>query len=923
MKKRVLLSCLLLIGSIGFTMAQIYQTAYIDFGPNDGTNGNETIGADLNGNFWTNVTDEKATASSVSILDKQGNASDWILEISSDFNKNGIKNGGLLSSDALLLGDLAINTVTQDYFFAQSSSAQLKISGLVSSKGYIFSMFGTRESTSTRKTQYTVQGQNLFVDTLQTSGASIGANSYNGNNQIIIVTDTIMADVSGSILITISQIEGGFSYLAGLKVEEVNPIMIKAGEAFKTSYIDFGPNDGSNGNTTATDSNGKLWNNITDISASSSLFYIYDDEGLSTGKHLSVTSNFFKNGIQNGGLLAPEERLLGDLAINTVTQDYFFVESSAGRLLIGGLDRDKGYVFSLFGTRESNDIRKTEYTVQGLNIYSDTLQTSGTAIGDGAYNGNNQNITVTDTIMADTLGQIFLTVKKIEGAYAYLGALKMQEVPPVMVQDTFVLCKERDRYNIAVMGSSVAYGTGASNQSLGYASLYGQLLNERYNHGTGSDWDISNISIGGNSTLNVLDRWDADLLPLCSKYVVYGLSVGNEGITNGGQVIFDQFRNNMQLLIQKSREKGMEPIIVNCYTRGDYSITDYDYVKKMNLLIHSWDVASVNVLGAIDDEAGKWALGYMNDVYHPNNEGHKEFMYSFIPSLFDALDAGKPQPEIVEGTYLRLKPDSANFMLELNPEEVLHPFTISFDIQTALTGPIFQFETSLGTCSLSINDQGALDYLRGAASQIQGTTVLNDSAWHKITLTHYYAKGKTRLYIDNVLQGGIDERMVSSVFNIGASNGPIANYKELLFYRSALNANEVNAMVDGQLLKSSLEIYSPLDEKAVYSVDTLVNLAQSTNRLIKVPMSPISSNLHSTSSADVYIYPNPAGQFLSIKGDDVFSSLTITDIKGESLMVINTVTETIDISSLSSGIYLIRLKSPKGMYTKKFIKIDA
>ena len=36
----------------------------------------------------------------------------------------------------------------------------------------------------------------------------------------------------------------------------------------------------------------------------------------------------------------------------------------------------------------------------------------------------------------------------------------------------------------------------------------------------------------------------------------------------------------------------------------------YSYVKQMNLLIHQWDVASVNTLGAIDDGTGKWATGY-------------------------------------------------------------------------------------------------------------------------------------------------------------------------------------------------------------------------------------------------------------------------------------------------------------------------
>ena len=63
----------------------------------------------------------------------------------------------------------------------------------------------------------------------------------------------------------------------------------------------------------------------------------------------------------------------------------------------------------------------------------------------------------------------------------------------------------------------------------------------------------------------------------------------------------------------------------------------------MNLLIHEWDLPSINLLGAIDDGKGVWATGYQNgtDIYHPNTDGHREFTYAMVPSLFDAIDAGK------------------------------------------------------------------------------------------------------------------------------------------------------------------------------------------------------------------------------------------------------------------------------------------
>jgi hypothetical protein len=289
----------------------------------------------------------------------------------------------------------------------------------------------------------------------------------------------------------------------------------------------------------------------------------------------------------------------------------------------------------------------------------------------------------------------------------------------------------------------------------------------------------------------------------------------------------------LQLLINKARQQGIEPIITNCYSREDYTATEYNFIKQMNLLIHSWNVASVNLLGALDNGAGRWATGYKYDDLHPNDAGHLEFEYAIVPSLFDALKAGKSQPYKVDGTSLNLSPASG-YKLQIRPEEILHPFTLSFDIQTSSTGQVAEISTAAGLNKLVINTSGKMDYSSASSTGIAGLTVLNDNQWHKVTLTHYYAMGKTLLYIDKVLQGSIAEKIVSTAFDLNGSNAPVANYRTLFFYRSAMAAEEVNAMVDNNLLKSSLEIYSPLDGANVFSADPIVNLAQSTNKVKKV-----------------------------------------------------------------------------------------
>jgi hypothetical protein len=383
------------------------------------------------------------------------------------------------------------------------------------------------------------------------------------------------------------------------------------------------------------------------------------------------------------------------------------------------------------------------------------------------------------------------------------------------------------------MGSSVPYGYLIPNNQ-GYVYQYDQLLKARHSSGTGKNWSISNISVPGNNTINVLNRLDNDLVPLCNKYVVYALSLGNEGITTGGQATFNQFRDNIQLLINKARAEGMTPIIANCYSRGDYGPAEYNFVKQMNILIHSWDVPSINLLGALDNGAGQWATGYTADPSHPNYAGHQEFMYSIVPSLFDALDAGKPQPAISTNTSINLNPN-LGYKLEFKGEEIVHPFTLSYEIKTSSNGVITEFATQSGSKNINLSN-GKLNYNSASSTAIAGNSVVNDNQWHRVTLTHYYALGKTLLYVDNVVQGSVNEKIVPGTFALNTLNAPNAAYRNLYFYRSALSNTEINELVANHLLKSSLEIYSPLDGQ---SSDSLLNLAQSNNKIKKVSTSTI------------------------------------------------------------------------------------
>ncbi|WNJ20447.1 GDSL-type esterase/lipase family protein [Pontibacter sp. G13] len=824
------------------------RTFLFDLGPNDVTNGNITTGADANGHYWTNLIGGSAGTPNSDALTIDNQSTDIQIKNLSGFLSNGIQNGGLLAPEDSLLGDLAIATATQDYFFT-TSSGTIALDGLNPGKGYVFTLFGTRNTTLTRVTEYAFSGANAYVDSLQTSGTDLGGAGYNGNNSTVVITPPIRPNANGRIVLNLDVVEGGFAYLGAIKMEEVDD--------HPTMLVDFGPNDVTNGNITVSpDGYGQYWNNVVETAAAASPVSLLTKDEDSTGAYIQITTGFQKNGIQNGGLLAPEDSLLGSLAVATATQDYFFTTNSSA-LEMGGLDTTSRYVFEFFGTRNSGSDRITSYILTGENTSTDSLQTSGTDLGGIGYNGNVGTVAISDTLSPNAQGMITLDVSVITGGFAYLGLMRITEIealpepePPCPVQDSLL---------VAVMGSSVADGYGATN-SEGYAFQYGQLLDARAGTGEGLAWSMANISIGGNNTVDVMNRWETDLIPLCGSYVIYGLSLGNEGISSNGQTAFNRFRDNMETLIDQSRQNGIEPIVVNCYARADFDNTEYQFTKDMNMLIHEWDVASINVLGAIDNGLGQWSTGYEADPYHPNTAGHTEFFYAMVPSLMDALHAGKPQPHKVDSTYLTIDQSVTDYQLSFTPDGILHPFTVSFDIRTSGHGPIGGFtKDDQGFGGLLINEStGSLDYVNDLGVAVAGTDVVNDGQWHRITISHYYAWGKTIVYVDEEMQGSFDENLEVDEFFLSEENSPVADFKEWMIFRSGMNEQEVAALVQGTMLKSSLTLYAPLDGQGLRGTDPYRNDAQSMNQIEEVDAAQIITALEEIPGKGYFeIYPNP------------------------------------------------------------------
>jgi hypothetical protein len=114
-----------------------------------------------------------------------------------------------------------------------------------------------------------------------------------------------------------------------------------------------------------------------------------------------------------------------------------------------------------------------------------------------------------------------------------------------------------------------------------------------------------------------------------------------------------------------------------------------------------------------------------------------------------------------------------------------------------------------------------------------------DAAWHQIVVSHYTARGETLFFVDGQLAGRAPERLEPTRFVIGGPGGgpdagartpapKQADFKELMIYRSALNADEVAALAKGTLLQASLEVYAPLADARFQRDAPVENRAQAT-----------------------------------------------------------------------------------------------
>jgi lysophospholipase L1-like esterase len=405
--------------------------------------------------------------------------------------------------------------------------------------------------------------------------------------------------------------------------------------------------------------------------------------------------------------------------------------------------------------------------------------------------------------------------------------------------------KEQSLKTIAVIGSSVAAGWVTNFESKhDMKNGWGYRLGR---HLLPGGYKVVNISRPGDKTDAVLKRMDKDLIPLAAEFAVIGLSLENEGIrgTLGmePEAVFEKYKDNMFKIIEKCKANNIKPVVGLCYPCDRYREQDYAYIKRMNLLLNSLDVPSINFLGALDEGSGHFPEGFTYDEDHPDNRGHEEMYYAVVPSLFAALEKGKAIPQMFASEdFVTIERTAHSSPLSFIPEDVIHSFAEGFKFRLAFGGAIADILSGDHFSAVEVTSDGRLKYGSSQGGDLFSNTKVTDTEWHSLVVSHRYLQGDTLFFLDGRFIGKVMEQLEPRRFILGGAGGGAemkppkkADYKDWFIFRAALNPDEVSALYEGKTLQASLEVYTPLNAVEFKKGETVKNLAQSLARIIAYP----------------------------------------------------------------------------------------
>lgn len=400
---------------------------------------------------------------------------------------------------------------------------------------------------------------------------------------------------------------------------------------------------------------------------------------------------------------------------------------------------------------------------------------------------------------------------------------------------------------ITIIGSSSAAGFGATNGN-GFAQRMATALTAR-------GWTVANVSIGGDSTQSVINRFYSDVPPTSPDIVLIALTLGNENIQGSasGATIAQGFVDRMEKIASMCRQLGYLVMATTSLPRMDFDATSYQYVRQVNQILENSDIPLLGGSGAVDNWAGQYRAGMWSDSVHCNDIGH-EAMFRAVPlSFFDRVQTYVPV-EMPAKSYAYVPGVStAQYPLVYPAESAFGSLTVAFYVRRPVgvtlgpnggvgimgyiatnqvnPNPLLRIRIGVDAWGLTLN---------GASDEILSTRLSSDATRIHLAVRSDYFTNTHSFFVDGVLTGSItaDIGTITGVVFGGNAGNPAFNatgfeYDSMAVWRTGLTNEQIFELANGgRIPKAGLCLYSPGVDAFTQQGTQLVNLAPSSTAIV-------------------------------------------------------------------------------------------
>lgn len=383
------------------------------------------------------------------------------------------------------------------------------------------------------------------------------------------------------------------------------------------------------------------------------------------------------------------------------------------------------------------------------------------------------------------------------------GMIRMVNSTPIQAQSKRVL----------ILGSSTAIGSGASSYATSWAGRLEAALTAR-------GFETFNMSLAGDTTAGNITRFYKDVAAFKPDFVILANAPRNDGMLTNPTNAYALYLGNTKKLVQMVEQIGALPILAIQVAENSNSAAGCQALKDIYQQVEHWGIEVWDFLNPVVNPATN--CHYYSDMFddgiHPNNKGHLA-MFNAIPlSYFDMTTTkheymNKEAPQVWKyGT------DVSGVPLEVVTDTVAPSWSVGGWIKDD-GGSLLTYMSVDGDANYPRirNSTGVYEMAYSGSAIITSTVSAVDRKFNHLMMTYHQPSLTAALYINANLIGTSTMTMTAS--STGACymgrcdalfqviNGQLS---QPVYYRTALNADQVKEVYNGEIPKYSLEYYSPL-----------------------------------------------------------------------------------------------------------------